>query len=290
MNDDRLVGRMLGRRELMRLLAIGSAAAALPAGISNWETLLLAQSQKAATSQQGCVVRPEVEEGPYFVDHQLNRSDIRVEPTTGVSSPGVPLTLELAILQAGTGGCGPLSGATVDVWQCDANGVYSGVSGPGQRSAPGTQKFLRGVQITDSMGIAHFTTIYPGWYPGRTVHIHVKVRTTAAPTGAYEFTSQLFFDDALTDQIHAKSPYSARGRRTTTNQADGIFRGGGSQLILAPVKQNDGFTAKFGIGLDLSDAAVGRPDGNGGRGGPGGPGGGRGPGPGPRPPFPQISF
>ncbi len=267
--DDRFIGRPLSRRELVRLFALGGAAVSLPAGLSHWEALLRNNPQRAIPDGPACVVRPELEEGPFFLDHQLNRSDVRVEPATGELSPGVPLSLTFTVLRAGASGCAPLTGATVDIWQCDAAGVYSGVGGGfgparGGPSASSESKALRGVQVTDASGTARFTTIYPGWYQGRTVHIHFKVRTTAAPTGAYEFTSQLFFDDALTDVIHAGAPYAARGERQTRNQNDGIFRDGGPGLTLAPEKQADGLAATFGIGLDLSDAAAGRPDGNGG--------------------------
>jgi hypothetical protein len=194
-------------------------------------------------------------------------------------SAGVPLGLAFTVSQIGAGECAPLAGATVDIWHCDAAGVYSGVGGPGQVPQPSAAKFLRGFQITDANGRAQFTTIYPGWYNGRAVHVHVKIRTTAAPAGAYEFTSQLFFDDALTDRMHARAPYAAHGTRDTRNTNDGIYQSGGAQMMLRPTQVADGLSAGFAIGLDLSDAAVGAPDG-GRMGGPGrGPG--RGPGFGP---------
>ncbi len=98
------------------------------------------------------------------------------------------------------------------------------------------------------------------------MHLHLKVRTTAAPTGAYEFTSQLYFDDALTDQVFTTGLYAGRGPRDTTNRTDGIYRQGGAQMQLSPVKQGEGLSATFVVGVDLGDAAVGRPDGVGGRG------------------------
>ena len=131
------------------------------------------------------------------------------------------------------------------------------------------QKFLRGFQVTDAEGNATFATIYPGWYQGRTVHIHMKVRTKASTGEAYEFTSQLFFDDALSDRIFSTvEAYHRTSARDIRNASDGIFRQSSSQLTLAPVKSGDGHTATFKLALDLSDAAVGRPDG-GGRGNPG---------------------
>src|SRR6188508_2290795 len=126
-------------------------------------------SSPASTNAQ-CVVTPALTEGPYFVDEMLNRSDIRSDPATGAARPGVPLDLTLALSQVGASGCGPLAGALVDMWHCDALGVYSDVSA--QRSVG--QQFLRGYQISDAGGNVRFTTIYPGWYQGRAVHIHFK--------------------------------------------------------------------------------------------------------------------
>jgi protocatechuate 3,4-dioxygenase beta subunit len=215
--------------------------------------------------------------GPYFVDKQLDRSDIRTEPTTGSALPGVPLALIFNVSDVRNGQCEPLRGAMVDVWQCDASGVYSGVRDTGVGFDTVGQKFLRGYQITEANGVARFTTIYPGWYPGRTVHIHFKIRTPAAAVLAgsandvYEFTSQLFFDDALSTRVFARAPYARKGQRNTMNADDGIYREGGSQLMLAVAEENPGYATTFAIGLDLSNAETGRADRNAGPGGRGGP-------------------
>src|SRR4029079_8469287 len=92
------------------------------------------------------------------------------------------------------------------------------------------KKFLRGSQTTDANGQATFTTIYPGWYPGRAVHIHFKIRNGTASQQVHEFTSQFFFDESVTDEVHAQAPYSQKGYRTLKNEGDGIYQGGGSQL------------------------------------------------------------
>src|SRR5439155_3758336 len=113
--------------------------------------------------------------------------------------------------------CTALTGAYIDVWHCDAGGVYSDVSGSGAG-----HRFLRGYQITDASGQVVFETIYPGWYQGRAVHVHFKLRLFAGSTKTYEFTS-LFFDDSLTDTVHALSPYSSKGSRDTRNTSDGIY-------------------------------------------------------------------
>lgn len=262
-NDDDMVGRILSRREVVQLIGAGGAAAMFGGAAAAWP--LRAAGLQNAPSMPGCVVKPEQTEGPYFVDQQLVRSDVRVEPSTGVARDGVPLALALTVFDVSNGQCRPLPGAVVDIWQCDAQGVYSGVTDPGFNTAG--QKFLRGAQTTDATGGAAFTTIHPGWYQGRAIHIHFKIRTQAAGS-PWEFTSQWYFDEALNDRILADPRYAKPGRRTT-NATDGIFRNGGNQLLLAPSASGAGYAATFGIGLDLTDAAVGRPDGF-------GPGGGRG--------------
>jgi len=265
-NDDELVGRVLTRREIVRLLGAGGAAAlAFGAGPVPSGSLF-------AQRFPGCVVKPEQTEGPYFVDQQLVRSDIRMEPSTGAMKAGVPLVLALTVLDVSNGQCGPLAGATVDVWQCDAQGVYSGVSDPGFNSVG--LKFLRGVQTTDNSGRVQFTTIHPGWYSGRAVHIHFKIRTQAGGA-AWEFTSQWYFDEALNDRILSDVRYARPGTRDTRNANDMFYRDGGDQLLLAPTPRADGYAATWSLGVDLTDAAVGRADGSGagrGRGGPGGRG------------------
>jgi len=204
-------------------------------------------SSSAASTNAQCVVTPALTEGPYFVDERLNRSDIRTDPATGTARLGVPLDLTLALSQVGASGCGPLSGALVDMWHCDALGVYSDVSA--QRTVG--QAFLRGYQTSDQGGNVRFTTIYPGWYPGRAVHIHFKVRVIAGPALGNEITSQLYFDEAVTDRIHARAPYSVHGKRTQRNREDGLFRRSGSRLMLALAESGAGYAGEFHAGLKL---------------------------------------
>ncbi len=232
-----------------------------------------AQPAGAAPAMQmpACVVTPQLTEGPYFVDEMLFRSDIRSDPATGEVRAGVPLRLNFRIVQVGSeAACTPLAGAVVDVWQCDALGVYSDVQDPGFSTAG--QKFLRGSQYTDAAGAAEFMTIYPGWYRGRTVHIHFKVRTDPDSESGYEFTSQLFFDDALTDQVFRQEPYASKGERDTRNDDDGIFGGGGDELLLEIFEEGDGYAATIDVGIDLSAPAPtnqgGGPPGGFGPGGP----------------------
>lgn len=206
------------------------------------------QTPTGTTQAPACVIKPQQTEGPYFVDEKLNRSDIRSNPSDGAVKPGVPLRLVFQVSQVGTSSCTPLKGAIVDIWHCDASGTYSDVNDR-EFSTVG-QKFLRGYQVTDANGRAEFVTIYPGWYPGRTVHIHFKIRTDAASRQGYEFTSQLYFDDAVSDQVYARSPYAARGQRSQRNDRDGIFQDGGEQLLLQLSQDSTGYVGTFEIGLE----------------------------------------
>jgi protocatechuate 3,4-dioxygenase beta subunit len=192
-------------------------------------------------------VRPEVTEGPYYVDEDLNRSDIRSDPGTGTVKDGARLALTFRVVQVTSAGCTPLPGAKVEIWHCDAAGVYSDVSDPGFDTSG--QKFLRGYQVTDANGQATFTTIYPGWYSSRAVHIHFKIHDDASGQSR-EFTSQLFFDDSLSDQVFTQAPYASKGQRDTLNSTDRIYD---SQLLLTTAPADDGadagYAATFDIGL-----------------------------------------
>ena len=249
-SDDAPIGRILNRREVLALLG-GSGAALLAAcapGVlakpspTAQPTSAAATTAAAspATTLPSCIVRPAVTEGPYFVDEKLNRSDIRSDPASGAVKAGAPLALTFLVSRVTGSACAALSGATVDIWHCDALGVYSDATDPSFNTKG--QKFLRGYQTTDASGQVQFTTIYPGWYQGRAVHIHFKIRTTTS-----DFTSQLFFDDALNTQVFAQSPYSQKGTRgIMTNAADGIYN---SQLLLSVTKSGNAYATTFDIGL-----------------------------------------
>jgi protocatechuate 3,4-dioxygenase beta subunit len=226
--------RSLTRRETLGLLGASGTLLWLGGGPGQ----ALAQGKPA-----GCIVRPAQTEGPYFVDERLNRSDIRSDPSDGSVKAGVPLRLDFQVTGLAGAVCAPLAGAVVDLWQCDARGVYSDVE-----QARG-QKFLRGYQVTDPSGAASFMTLYPGAYPGRAVHVHFKIRRPPTAAGpALEFTSQLYFDDAVTERVLAREPYRT-GRRWATNGDDGIFEDGGSDLLLSLHPDAEGYTAAFQIAL-----------------------------------------
>jgi len=251
----------LSRRDLLGFAAKGAASvivsqsllASCAAAATNATDTTDTSSNGGTTStpttgSATCVLTAALTEGPYFVDELLNRSDIRTDPVTGAVSTGIPLALTFNVSRVANSACTPLTGAYLDVWHCDATGTYSDVSGS-------SRKFLRGYQITDANGVAAFTTIYPGWYSGRAVHIHFKLRLFAGSTKTYEFTSQFFFDDSLTDSVYTQSPYSSRGSRNTRNTNDGIYNSLSTTdragLTLQTSKTTDGYAGVINLGVNV---------------------------------------
>ena len=224
------VGSVLTRRE-----ALGLFTTPFLLAFAGCEETTAGEDEPLSGS---CVVRPELTEGPFYVDAELLRSDIREDRA------GVPLALAFSVSRVVGSACELLPGAIVDVWHADASGAYSGVG-----SQSGT-RFLRGSQQTGADGAARFTTIYPGWYAGRTPHIHFKVRSSAPSASAYEFTSQLFFDDALSREIYTSAaPYTTRGVQDRSNASDGIYRRGGARMLLDVSETDGAYTAAFDIAL-----------------------------------------
>lgn len=239
------------RREMMALSAGTLASVALYAcGAGEDELTRTAAGGGAAVPD--CVLTPEQDEGPFYIDLARVRRDI-VE-----DRPGVPLALALTVVDAST--CEPIRDAAVDVWHCDALGVYSGE--PTEDSTGET--YLRGIQLTDANGRAEFATIYPGQYPGRTTHIHLKVhlggqrRGGAYSGGHVSHTGQLFTADRDDAEVFALPPYDRNPAEITPRDADFIFRdqgGSSSELALKRVGTNlarDGFTARATLGVDRS--------------------------------------
>jgi protocatechuate 3,4-dioxygenase beta subunit len=229
--------RITRRASLLR--AGGFVAAALGAGAWRSETLPASAAggpAAVASGEVSCVLAPEQTEGPYYLEGDKVRRNI----TEG--KPGLPLTLNLKVVDAST--CKPIRGATVDIWHCDAGGVYSGV-----QQAVG-RTFLRGIQKTNAQGIATFQTVYPGWYQGRTVHIHVKVHLA----GNVVHTGQLYFPDTVTDAVYKRAPYSSRPGRDTRNTADNIYRNGGkrSSLNLRKPTKGTGYVGAITMGVQRS--------------------------------------
>ena len=227
----------LNRRRALALVGAAGASA-------------LIRKADAAT----CLTTPAQTEGPYFVEENLNRSDIRVDPSDGTMRPGLPLTLQVNVSEVTGASCTPLSGARVEVWHCDAGGVYSDETANSSKG----KKFLRGYQLADANGVVNFTTVYPGWYQGRAVHVHFKVRTYSGTTKLDEFTSQWFFDESITDAVHSQAPYNTRGQRDTRNTTDNIFTGtaNNSRLMLNLTKTDQGYSATVDVGVNLKVPAV----------------------------------
>lgn len=237
-DDDKQIGKTINRRELLGLLGLTGSGLILLGGATNIFGL---RKTPGFQFLPPCVVKPELTEGPYFVDEKINRSDVRADTKSGTVKEGSPLELEFKVSQVSNTECKVLSGAMVDIWHCDAQGSYSDVR-DWQFNTEG-QNFLRGYQVTDKNGVAKFTTIYPGWYPGRAVHIHFKIRANT-----HEFTSQLFFDESLTDKILTLKEYKKNGSRTR-NERDGIFRDSNNQLTLNLQETEKGHKATFEIGI-----------------------------------------
>jgi protocatechuate 3,4-dioxygenase beta subunit len=243
--DDLPIGRVLTRRETLALL--GSTGTLFLLGSSP----LNAGAFRAGRPRHVCIVRPSSTQGPYYVDEKLNRSDIRSDPSDGTIRQGALLLLTMNVSRIVKSACRPLEGAIVDIWHCDAEGLYSDAVDPSFNTTG--KKFLRGYQVTDKNGVTKFTTIYPGWYPGRTVHIHYKIRSPAMTRSSYEFTGQMYFNEGTSDRVYAKPPYAARANRSVSNLTDRIYNSdGGRQSMLAVTPVKDMYRGTFDVALDLS--------------------------------------
>ena len=217
-------GRLTRRGSLAKLGGAGAAA------VLGWKAVEASSAGPVAVASGAvtCVLAPESTEGPFFLEGDRVRRNV----TEG--KPGVPLTLKLAVVDVST--CKPIRGAAVDIWHCDAGGVYAAAS---------NKTFLRGIQRTDAKGVATFKTIYPGWYSGRTVHIHVRVSLG----GNVVHTGQLYFPDALTDVVYKRKPYSSRPGRSPRNPGDAIYRNGGSRSTLKLRKVGSGYVGSIAMGV-----------------------------------------
>jgi protocatechuate 3,4-dioxygenase beta subunit len=221
----------MDRRTAIKIGGIGLTAAAIGA----WRSVAsaLAATSRSFSPAVSCLLTPDQTEGPYYIAREKVRSNI-VE-----NRHGTPLKLRLTVVDAAT--CQAIKGAAVDIWHCDAGGIYSGFEAastggpPGGSSGP-TDKdtFLRGIQFTNSRGLAQFHTVYPGWYRGRTIHIHVKVHLHHDAVGHVVHTGQLYFSDTLTAKVFRSAPYKSRAAaRDTFNSNDSIYASGGRQSTLS---------------------------------------------------------
>ncbi len=233
--------KKISRRPVVRGRGAASAAAILPVA----STRPREASALAPDPYPSCTLTPEQTEGPYYFDTAFIRRDI----TEG--RPGAPLLLKLKVVESGS--CEPIADAVVDIWHCDAGGAYSGfeTAQPGRgRRGPGRQDneqtFLRGAQVTDADGEVSFRTVYPGWYPGRATHIHVKVYLDNDDV----LTSQMYFPEAFNERLYASGVYAEHQGERVLNAQDGIFRRGGASPMLAVVDTDSGLVATLTLGVD----------------------------------------
>jgi protocatechuate 3,4-dioxygenase beta subunit len=212
--------------ELTRRDALRSAGGVGLAAVFGARALdLLGDDAEAAST---CLLTPEVTEGPYWVENRLTRRNI----TEG--KPGVPVVIRFTVLNAKT--CRPIQNADVEIWHCDAVGNYSAVNGA-------TTRFLRGHQKSNSSGKAEFLTIFPGWYRGRTPHIHMKVYVG----GDTVHTGQVFFNEKITAAVYRQAPYASRGQYDTPHARDSIYReAGGSTAELKLARRTGGLRGYVG--------------------------------------------
>lgn len=234
-----VVAPVLTRRHALGALAAG--ASVLPSTLQAQGTNVRPPLLPAANV---CMLTPRAVEGPFYFDPRLERGDI----TEG--KPGVPLGLELQVIEGGN--CMPVKDARVDIWHADALGCYSGYAGQSDTRDVSTvgERFLRGTQFSDQTGRVKFATIYPGWYQGRTTHIHCKVFLDNETV----LTTQLYFPDALSEYIYGKvKPYSTRRRqRDTVNATDGVLKSSdeGHASFVAIKEEPGRYLAALVIGVD----------------------------------------
>jgi protocatechuate 3,4-dioxygenase beta subunit len=164
-------------------------------------------SAQAVAPTPSCILTPQAVEGPYYFDAKMQRTDITEK------HPGVPLRLRFVVMEASS--CRPIAGARVDVWHTRADGLYSGYRGQGDDHATDTTggTFMRGTQFADAHGEVGFRTVYPGWYEGRTTHIHFKVFTDEKTV----LTGQMYFPDALSQYLYANRPIPCSASANTAD-------------------------------------------------------------------------
>jgi len=243
------LGNLDRRQALVVIGGLGAAVVATACGSDKPATTGAGQAASTslpttAGAGASCALAPEVTQGPYFLTDHPEASNLVGD------RKGVPLALLLTVQNTA---CKPISGAKVDIWHCDAAGEYAGISGgagaggPPPRGAAGgdvaatrgnAKMWLQGYQTAGSDGTVKFDTIYPGWYMGRAVHIHMKVFVG----GSAVHTGQLFFPDDLSATLFKNSPY--RGNPDTLNSRDGIFASAGSAALVTPTPSGAGYSAK----------------------------------------------
>jgi protocatechuate 3,4-dioxygenase beta subunit len=236
MRHDDIFSPILGRRQIlqgagaMSLLGLARLAGAHGARGSGLESDLNVDDLiDPATLASMCVLTPSLTAGPYYLPLNLVRSNIKE------GQSGLRTRLYITVVDAAS--CAPIPNAEVDVWHNNAPGVYSGIAALGTSG----ETWLRGIQLTDASGLATLDTIYPGWYPGRTTHVHLRVR----PTGSSQLTTQMYFQQSLSNRIYRRNPYSLHGLNPTKNITDSLYRAETEMSVI-------GLTQAVGLQLGLT--------------------------------------
>jgi protocatechuate 3,4-dioxygenase beta subunit len=229
------------RREAIGVIG-AAAGAALAFGCSDSSTSPSTTTSTASTTttttgttNAACAVTPQETLGPYPSLTDLIRSDIRE------SKSGTVLTLTIKVVNVNAS-CAAVSGANVEIWQCDAAGNYS------EYGTQTAQTYLRGIQTSNSNGEVTFTTIYPGWYQGRATHIHVEVTIG----GVSKKATQIAFPESVNNTVYATGVYASRGANPMSNASDGIFADSLSSELVTPAgTPAAGYAASFQVGLSV---------------------------------------
>jgi protocatechuate 3,4-dioxygenase beta subunit len=226
------------------LAGAGSAGAAVLIGFNisrNHGSAVLSLGGEEAFAAGACTMQtPAKEIGPFFVDEKLNRGNL-IDNASDSAQQGVPLALTMYVFDDDND-CALLVGAQVDVWHANATGVYSDES---SESTVG-KTWMRGYQLADADGKVSFQTVWPGWYSGRTCHVHLRVRTAASGgVAAMDFITRLFFPEDQTQLVAATSPYTSNPNPRVTNDADRVYSSDGASVLVTLTGDTSGYGAQF---------------------------------------------
>lgn len=227
----------LTRRQTLGLAGAAGAAVLLGGRLIGWPGMEDSDAYLAAAAKKCTTLTPELTEGPYYVDINKVRRDVRE------SYAGVPLTLRIRVLNPTT--CKPIRHAAVEIWHANAAGHYSDIASEGTSG----QTFLRGTQFTNKKGLATFLTIWPGHYQGRAPHIHVKVHIGGSD-GRVAHTGQLFFADSASSSAYANSAYTNTSTPVVLNASDGIYNQGGSKSVVKTTAGGGGYSGAVVLGVN----------------------------------------
>ena len=262
-NQNTVSMKKLSRRQVLLGLGAAGTGAILSPLVSPKRDV----SAISPAKYPSCTVSPEQTEGPFYFETKLIRKDI----TEG--RPGTILHLKLKIVDGEE--CNPVRDAVVDIWSCDAMGEYSGYETvytdtgrfkeqrglpldrskhpdnrrPEFHEEPNNEKtFMRGAQVTDANGEVEFRTIYPGWYPARATHIHIKVYLNDDEV----FTSQMYFPEDIIDAVYKSGVYAEKEGKRMKNEDDGIFNDSGRGPFVELTEVEDGYVGTLTYGIQRS--------------------------------------